>query len=383
MTTFQYGSLAVKDLGVDAQTHPKTGKKFVRSVLLNGEPLTPTQRFWTSLQVYYRFSDNIFNYFTHEEVFGRISERFPDDRMRYCVERDGDRASLLAVTGLNKAVIRHDDLMEVLRRYEADKVAYSNGVVSSTHRPPRGGGRFDIQGDVFERRFVMDSPVDGFGRPNIYLSLLRQVCTNGMVGYARAFRTELRVGRGADDVRYAVVRALDNFGNDEGFAALRQRFESAAESWASVAECNRLYRDLLRLHASKNMKADRGEGRRDAKVLAERERSGPVLGGDGAAHSDFVGSWVLKRYHEMTGDLVRLYGVTQLDALSIKRQRTLPARCMVYDLLNFATEVATHHATEIGSRALQAFTGTLISQEYDMEGTAVESKDFNDFFLKR
>ena len=96
-------------------------------------------------------------------------------------------------------------------------------------------------------------PSPTFGRPNIFLSLLRQVCTNGAIGYAKAFRTELRVGRGSDDVRYAIVRALDNFGNDEGFAALRQRFESAADSWASVAECNRLYRDLLRLHHTKNL----------------------------------------------------------------------------------------------------------------------------------
>ena len=46
----------------------------------------------------------------------------------------------------------------------------------------------------------------------------------------------------------------------------------------------------------------------------------------------------------MTGDLQRIYGMANLDALSVKRQRTLPAACKVYDLLNFASEVATHHA---------------------------------------
>lgn len=370
MMKFEYGSLALQDLSVDVTTHPKTGKRTVKELRLKGEPVTPSKRFWTSLQIYYRFSDNIFNYFDPSEVFQRIAERKPNDKMRYCVQRDGDgHGTLLAVTGLNKAVIHYDALMNTLKQYETEKIAYTNGVLSSTHSPMRGGGLFQIKGETFERRFVMDTPVDGFGRPNIFLSLLRQVCTNGAIGYAKAFRTELRVGRGNDDVRYAIVRALDNFGNDEGFAALRQRFESAADSWASVAECNRLYRDLLRLHTSRHI--GHGEATQPAKKV----------GTDGAALGDVSGCKIMNRFHDLTGDLVRLYGVAQIDALSIKRQRTLPAKCMVYDLLNFATEVATHHATDLGSKALQAYVGTLVSQEYDMEGTAIQSKDFNDFFL--
>jgi hypothetical protein len=367
---FEYGSLSLQDLNVEVVANPKTGKKSVKSLLVKGEAVRPSKRFWTSLQVYYRFSDNIFNYFDHAEVFQRIARCKPNEKMRYCLQRDGDAATMLAVTGLNKAVIPYDDLMATLNRYETQKIAYTNGVLSSTHAPTRGGGLFHIQGDAFERRFVMDTPVDGFGRPNIYLSLLRQVCTNGMVGYAKAFRTELRVGRGSDDVRYAIVRALDNFGNDEGFAALRQRFESAADSWASVAECNRLYRDLLRLHGTRNI------GHGEANTPAVK------VGTDGASHAEVSGCKIMNRFHDLTGDLVRLYGVAQIDALSIKRQRTLPAKCMVYDLLNFATEVATHHATDLGSKALQAFVGTMVSQEYDMEGTAIQSRDFNDFFLK-
>ena len=371
MMKFEYGSLSLQDLNVEVVANPKSGKKTVKSLLVKGEAVRPSKRFWTSLQVYYRFSDNIFNYFDHAEVFQRIASCKPNERMRYCIQRDanGD-GTLLAVTGLNKPVIHYDDLMNTLKRYETQKIGYTNGVLSSTHAPTRGGGLFQIQGDVFERRFVMDTPVDGFGRPNIFLSLLRQVCINGAIGYAKAFRTELRVGRGSDDVRYAIVRALDNFGNDEGFAALRQRFESAADSWASVAECNRLYRDLLRLHTAHHL------GNSEANKPAVK------IGGDGAALSDYSSSKIMNRFHDLTGNLVGLYGVAQIEALSIKRQRTLPARCMVYDLLNYATEVATHHATDLGSKALQAYVGTLVSQEYDMEGTAIQSKDFGDFFLK-
>lgn len=57
-----------------------------------------------------------------------------------------------------------------------------------------------------------------------------------------AFRSTLALGRGNDDVIYSIVRAWDGCGNDEGYAALRQRFEAAAKSWASVYDAQSLYR---------------------------------------------------------------------------------------------------------------------------------------------
>jgi hypothetical protein len=74
--------------------------------------------------------------------------------------------------------------------------------------------------------------------------------------------------------------------------------------------------------------------------------------------------------------------LANLDAMSVKRQRILPARCKVYDLLNFTSELATHHASPATARALQAHLGSLISDEYDMEGTAEKMKEFDDFFIR-
>jgi hypothetical protein len=71
----------------------------------------------------------------------------------------------------------------------------------------------------------------------------------------------------------------------------------------------------------------------------------------------------------MSGEL-SLYGLANLDALSVKRQWTLPTKAKVYDLLNFASEVATHHADEYGARSSQAWLGSLISGEYDLENSA-------------
>ena len=359
---FEYGVVRVKDLAVRT-TVDKKGQRHVHEVLLDDEPVRPTKRFWNSLHMRFGFTSNIFRYFSHEEVFNRISEVAPNDRLRWCLERDADGGGrLLAVTSPAAALMPHDELLGLLGRYGAGDVKYAHGVVSSRHAP-RCGGVFQVAGDGFQNKFVLDTPIDGFGRPSVYLSLLRLVCSNGAVGYSPTFRSELSVGKGDDGVLFALTRVLDGFNNEDGYAALRQRFESAARSWASVHEVNRLYKALTRLHNA---------GAVEAAPLAAR-------GGDGAAEDD--ASPLFAAFHRMTGDLQRIYGIANMNALSVKRQRTLPAACKVYDLLNFASEVATHHASDVGGRMMQAYLGDLISGEYDLEGTVDQFSDWRDFFI--
>jgi hypothetical protein len=105
----------------------------------------------------------------------------------------------------------------------------------------------------------------------------------------------------------------------------------------------------------------------------------PAFGEDGTQGGS--SSSLFRAFHEMTGDLTRIYGMANLDALSVKRQRTLPAACRLYDVLNFASELATHHTTEMGNRIVQAFIGDLISGEYDLEGTVDRFSDWRDFFI--
>src|SRR5262249_9143005 len=150
-----------------------------------------------------------------------------------------------AVTSPQAAVIRHDDLMDLLGRHGVEGCRYSNGVVRSEHAP-RLNPVFRVGGDGFRNKYVVDTPIDGYGRPSVYLSLLRLVCSNGAVGYPRAFRGELAVGKGDGGVAFALTRVLDGFNNEEGYAALRDRFEAATRSWASVHEAQRLYRILAR-----------------------------------------------------------------------------------------------------------------------------------------
>ena len=217
-----YGQARVKDLECRTKVQ-KNGKTEVSEIVVDGRPCKPTPRFWVSIQARFGFSRNIFKFFTHREVFDRISEVAPNDQLRYCVEQGKDGASkLLAVTNPSAAVVQYDDLLGLLDRYQAEDVSYANGVVRSRHSP-RLGSEASIAGDAFHNKFVLDTPIDGYGRPSICLMLLRLVCTNGMVADSPAFRSEVGIGRAGDSPEFALVRALDGFNNEEGYSAHTQR----------------------------------------------------------------------------------------------------------------------------------------------------------------
>lgn len=339
----------IRDLRVVTTREADDKPELPTAIELRGELLVPTGRFWQSLFHRFGLAGNVFRYFRYAEVFARVVEHNPDDRLRLCVERsNGPFPRLLAVSNPRRAVLGYDETRQLVTRHGGAGVSYRDGVVTSDHTPRSGDRDFSIGPDKFNNRFNVEVPVDGFGQPRIYLSLLRQVCSNGAVGYTRAFRSDIRVG---SDAAYTLERALGQFDHDEGFAALRQRFESAQRSWASVAEVM-----LLR------------------KTVARVRRAGK--GGD-----DTVGQSFVAEVDALAGDLHALYGMSNLESLSSKRQRVLPARCRVYDLINFASEVATHRANDEGRMRLQAYIGTLISDEYDLEGTAEKVPEFKDLFL--
>jgi hypothetical protein len=344
--SFEYGFTKVRDLHVSTAKRSKTGKLTVDQMEVGGQPVKPTDRFWRSFFIRFGISDSVFRYFAPAEVFERISEQAADDSLRYCVQHgNAGNPRLLAVSNPNRPMIRYGEVADLVSRYGGMSTTYNEGIVTSTHTPRSGDQTFKIGGDSFQHRFVMETPIDGFSHPKMFLSYLRTVCSNGMIGYGRAFRSDISLGK---DIAFCISRALESFDNSEGYAALRQRFESAQKSWASMRECVGLYKCLTKMN-------------------------------DGTSLS--AGFWS-RDFHRMTGNLNSLYGLANLDALSQKRQRVLPARCRVYDLLNFASEMATHRATPYAERQLQAYIGSLISDEYDMEGTAQTVTDFADFFVK-
>src|SRR3954466_12596418 len=118
-TKFEYGVASIKDLRVKTEADA-AGKPMIRSILLSDRALRPTTRFWNSLHLRFGFTSNIFRYFSHAEVFQRISERAPNDKFRYCVEawKDGT-GNLLAVSTPGAAFMRHNDIVGLLHKHGA------------------------------------------------------------------------------------------------------------------------------------------------------------------------------------------------------------------------------------------------------------------------
>lgn len=363
--TFEYGQNKIRDFKVNVvKGKGSKGKNVVASILINDSiEAIPTKRFWKSLHQRFRYSPNIHKYFEYEEVFQRIVDRASNSDVRWCLEKvDGHKPKLLAITNPNTPMIEVGPLMGVLDEYSAEQKDYSNGVVRSTHTP-KVPWHFQVGGDSFINKFIVDTPIDGHGKPAIYVSLLRLVCTNGMVGYSPSFRTELNVGKKNDSIEFSLSRALESFNNEEAYAALQSRVEAAQNSWASVFEVMQLHRTIIKVYGSGNLKG--------VKQLN--------IGGETGNTWDDVP--VMKQFATMTGDLNKQYGLANIDALSPKKQKTLPAKCTIYDVLNFSSEVGTHHATPEGNRQCQAFCGKIMTSEYDLEGTRETFLDFKDFFI--
>lgn len=379
---FDYTFLPISDLQVETEQDKKTGKTKVKHVLVQDEPIPATDRFWTSLFARYGFNSAFFKYFDYPEVFNRISERESNDRMRLCIERGDKENRLLAVSNPNKPLVSFDELHDLLGRYGGERVTYANGLIESSHQPRNGGGNIDIGGDLFEHRFILSCPIDGYGSPNVYLAMLRQLCTNGLVGYSKVFRSSLALGKGSEDVSPSLVRVLEGFGNDEGYAALRQRIESSQKSWASVYESTALGNLMIKLHTNRGVDDLGGRAIPKGTSIAKWFERGRNNFTNVKDDEDAIRSApIFRAYEEMTGNPTRLYGIANVDALSSKRQRTLPVRCTVYDLVNFATEVATHYAEPEAARKLQGWVGNTVSGEYDMENTRDKFTEFKDFHI--
>lgn len=378
--TFNYDFVALNDIRVNTVVDEK-GKKSVESVVVDGESLSPSKRFWTSVCALYGISPSMFKYYQHEEVFDRIASVEGGDQVRYCIARHGDnQGELLAVSRPEKPIVVYEDLMEQLEAFKGYGINYHDGVVESMHAP-RVTNKFSINDDDIEHQFLMSTPIDGYGMPNIYLSLLRDVCQNCVIGYSKAFKTGLALGKGDDNVIPSIIRALDGFNSDEGYAAIRSRMERAAESWMSVREATDLYKIVTKLMAGKHL-VDNGQ---TAPELATSINNYLLF--DDASRGvgtsrDLDSSVLLRAYHKMTGDVSELYGLANMDALSVKRQQQLPVKCSLYDGINYATEIATHFsASPEASRQLNNWVGMLLGSDFDMEGTKVKFGNFADLHM--
>lgn len=312
---------------------------------IDGQHCRVSARFWRSVFARYRFGSSTFRYFRPEEVFRRICEVSRDDTLRVMVEQRRSAPPVaLAVSKPSDRLVTIDDVRDLARSHGARQAHYATGVVSCTFTPRSGEHPLAIGTDQFANRFTLDVPVDGYGSTRIHVALLRLVCSNGAVGYHRAFCSEVPASKSP---RHTLQRAIECFDHADGFAAIRERFLASQSSWASVREAHTLYRQVLKVKAV--------DPARKIRALEDFDR--------------------------LTGRIQEFYGLSNLDTLPERRQRLLPVKCRVYDLLNFASELATHVAQPSESRLLQSWIGGTLAEEYDLEGTAEQAGEFAELLI--
>ncbi|MBI1302768.1 MAG: DUF932 domain-containing protein [Phycisphaera sp.] len=342
------------DASPDLRPGADLRRKTPKALYLNDEPVVTTPRFWWSLFVRCGLNDAVFRYFDPTEVFDRVARLDAGRSVRFAIEGGGTpgRARrLLAVSAPNGPILDRRDVAEIVDRYGGHRVRYDDGVLSSMHVPAAGDRVISIGPDEYRQRFQLDVPVDGLGEPRMQVALLRLICLNGAIGTRSVFRSMIRIGK---DPQHSLERALGHFANDDGFSAMRDRLESAQRSWASLREVRLLERQLDTV----SWGGPSGGGLGD---MTERRRA----------------------FRAMVGDYESRYGLASIDALSVKRQRMLQANCRVYDLINFATEMATHHAPPRAAARLNGWLGSTLTDEYDLENTASEVPEFTDVFMTR
>lgn len=301
--------------------------------------LEVTPRFLRSLAARFHVGEAFFKYFAPDEVFARLQKVHPRTRVRLTV----DKGKALAMSNPTKGIVHPEDLVRLLREQEGrvTSVEYHLGVVTSTHE--MDDAPWSVGGDAFKQTFTLETPIDGLGLPSVYLSLIRQICTNGLVGYAPAFRTTIAIGKDdGDNPILPLSRAMECFSNDEGFDALRNRLETSINSEASVYETRML---------AKAIHADLRGNREDIIRAAD----------------------VFTALAALTGDVALKYAVASEEAICRKKQSQLAMDCTVYNLLNFATEIISHYGDLLvdGATKTMAWVGQTLADAggFDLENS--------------
>jgi len=344
------GAVRVSAGATQAAAAARSGRRAVSGeralVDLDGEHCRLSDRFWKSIFARYRFGASTFRYFRPEEVFGRICEVSQSDSLRVAIERQPGRPPVaLAVSRPDSRTVTIAEVEELTRTHGGAGVRYADGVVTSTFTPRSGEKALAIGHDDFANRFTLDVSIDGFGLPRIHVALLRLICENGAVAMHRVFASDIPASKSP---LHTLRRAVECYDHGDGFAAIRERFAAAQASWASVREAHSLFRALLKMKVTD----------------ADRRRR------------------LIEDFDRVTGRMQEFYGLTNVDTLPVRRQRLLPVKCRVYDLLNFASEVATHVASPGDTRPLQTWIGTRLADEFDLEGTAGQVPEFADLLVR-
>lgn len=366
-----YVAVPLKNILVHRQaaTHNAPGKIVGMEIKGVDNIVNCSGRFINSFLSLFGLSNSIFNLFDHEEVVERLLMRGRGDMVRVALQHNKDDTyTALAAIKPSKPYVDSFDLYDLLKKMEIndEEIHYTLGVVRSSHQPSvLGNNEVNIAGDSAVRRFVMDVPIDGYGNPSAYLSIIRQVCSNGAIGEAPAFRSQVNIGDTnsvingniISDAIPTIKKFIQSHNNEEGFHILTERMRTAAKTPASLDEFSKLYKLLT----GTNMDS------------IHRKVS--------ATTSDLSSDVNQVMYNLAGKDLMEKYGLVSLDQISPKKRKLVPVECTVMDLVNVASELSTHRANDYQSKRISGFIGQTLSEEYDLEGAETLVNKSTDLYM--
>ncbi len=304
---------------------------------IDGKPVGINSRFWSSLGSRFKINQKMFAYFRPDEVFERVGLKHGGDaNVRLAVEKNpsGTFGDMLAVSALDKKIITYSEILPILLGKGGKDLQYRDGVITGTFKPASGEQAFDVGGDDFQHLYMAGVPIDGYGDPDLTLALERFVCSNGMIGTGTGFTSKVNLGK--DNPLHGMNRALDSYANEEGYEQLVNQIHLAQNTMASVAEANAVLKIVSKCGFAESAKG------------------------------------MLHKYQALTGNMLEVMGEPSYDALPQKFQQSIATKATIYDLLNFVTELMSHHADAGSIRTLRGLTGTMLSGYYDLEGVKPE-----------
>jgi len=311
------------------------------SLSLYGEKFKLTPRFHKSLASELGIPYGVFDLFQPEEVMRRAAVVHPDLKLRVTLDRK--RGEALGVTERKGVPVPVKFVENTLRGDpRLREFSYRDGVITATLA--LSDSWFVKNDSEYHAHVQCRVPVDGVGRPDMNLATWRQVCENGAIAEAPIFRTKMEI---KDNNGSHFARLLKSFSNPEGIELLQERMTQAAETKASVGELYAL-EEVVR------------------KVVPE-------------GHNQLV---LCDRLHEMAANPCVRYGVTELGKIGQKKRPLLPVDCSVSDLLNFASELATHHKNiTTDAKRLHAYVGTLLAKGFDLEDLYPNAQRTSRFYM--
>ena len=309
---------------------------------IDGERYRPSQRFLKGLAQRMKVPLGVFDLFTPLEVIRRAAERAPDLPLRLTVDRE-ERIALAIVedkgvplpAGNIEAIMREDPRLQ-----EFD---YHDGVITGRFDL---GEAWDIPGDsTYGVHISTEVPVDGMGMPSTTLATWRQVCSNGAVAEAPLFRTKMEVKDNSGD---HFRRLLKSFSNPRGIEMLHERLIAANGTKASVDE----------VYQAESFIRRQVRDSRHQMLLCER-------------------------LQEVAENPCVRYGVTDLGAIGERRRGLLPTGASVADVMNFVSELNTHHGMLLRNQdSADALIGGFYGRSFDLEEMYPHSRGADRYYLE-